>query len=77
MKTLEQILEKTKTASKKGSYGIEECKKAVLAELNFSKRSNKYETLYTLLEFYVDRARNDMFFNENMVQACWQLINER
>ena len=71
-KTLQQILnEQKKSRKEQGTFGIDECKKAIKWQQNYSKVS-----LYQLLEEYVERANKDVFFNKTMVLACWELINE-
>lgn len=84
MKTLKQIIEKEeKIRAEKGIYGIEACKESILEEIERNKEWNKiYNTdkyttsLYVLLEEYVKRVNEDIFFNDTMVLACWELINE-
>lgn len=85
MRTLEQIIEKEKqTRQENGDFGIKACKESILAEIgrnerfNLQNQTNKYTTsLYVLLEKYVERANNDVFFNNAMVLACWELINKK
>lgn len=77
MKTLNQILEATKNAHKDGIYGIDACKESILSNLETDKKYNIQSSLYTKLEEYVDKANKNWMFNENMVQACWQLINNK
>lgn len=73
MKTLKQIIEsEKKNRIEKGAFGIQECKEAIRFEI---KHTNK--SLYQLLEKYVKRANEDMFFNKQMVLACWEMINEQ
>ncbi len=73
MKTLEQILEQEKkTRTESGEFGIEACKHSIKFEHYISNKS-----LYLLLEEYVTKANEDKFFNNAMVLACWELINER
>lgn len=70
--TLEQIIEKEKThRCEGGQFGIAECKKSIKFTLEHTTK-----TLYSLLEEYVKRANEDIFFNRAMVLACWELINE-
>lgn len=77
-RTLEQILEmEKKRRSEKGMFGIAACKEAILFELEIAKKYNMNKTLYTLLEDYMKRANEDIFFNKAMVLACWELINEQ
>ena len=83
MKTLEQIITKEKeTRSENGIFGIKACKESILSEIarneryNLQNQTNIYTTsLYVLLEKYVKRANEDIFFNKTMVLACWELIN--
>lgn len=84
MKTLEQIIEKeNKTRKESGAFGIKACKESIIDHINFNKEMNeKYKSnlpvsLYVLLEEYVERANNDIFFNDAMVLACWELINNK
>lgn len=84
MKTLEQIILKEKEMRKVGGdFGINACKESIKNEIQNNKKYNeiyntdKYTTsLYVLLEKYVKRANEDIFFNDTMVLACWELINE-
>ena len=73
MKTLEEILEHEKqhrvTA---GMYGVDACKESIIWR---AKTTNK--SLYALLEEYVNNANESVFFNNAMVLACWELINEK
>ena len=83
--TLEQIIEKEKTIrTENGDYGIKACKESILSEIarnekyNLQNQTNKFTTsLYVLLERYVKRANEDVFFNKTMVLACWELINDK
>lgn len=77
MKTLEQILKETAKAKNDGEFGITACKESIKFALEYTQGTCDTEKLYRLLYTYVDRANNTVWFNENMVQACWQLINER
>lgn len=75
--SLEQILVKEKKVRcEKGMYGIKACKESIKSELEISKKYGYGKTLYSLLEHYVKRANEDIFFNKTMVLACWELINE-
>lgn len=77
-RTLEQIIEKErKCRCENGMFGITACKEAIQFELEISKKYNTNKTLFTLLEEYVKRANEDIFFNKTMVLACWELINEQ
>lgn len=85
MATLEQILEREqKNRHEGGDFGIAACKESILDHVETNKAMNRraganvYTTsLYVLLEGYVKRANEDVFFNRAMVLACWELINER
>lgn len=71
--TLEQIIEKEKAnRCEGGSFGIKACKEAILFDIKLRKCS-----LYEMLETYVKLANEDVFFNNRMVLACWELINEQ
>lgn len=77
-RTLEQILEmEKKRRSEKGMFGIAACKESILSDLEIAKKYNMNKTLFTLLEDYMKRANEDIFFNKTMVLACWELINEQ
>ena len=83
MKTLEEIIAKEReTRGENGMFGIKACKESIIAEVNRNRKLNEqyqvnfYKTsLYVLLEDYVHRANQDVFFNDTMVLACWELIN--
>lgn len=83
--TLEQILEREKKSRHEGGdFGIAACKESILDHIETNRAMNNraganiYTTsLYVLLEGYVKRANEDVFFNRAMVLACWELINER
>lgn len=84
MKTLEQILKETAKAKNDGEYGINACKESIKGDIAFKKQymqsykgMSETEILYILLFVYVGKVNESPFFNSNMVQACWQLINER
>ena len=85
MKTLEQIIEKEKQIRHEGGdYGITACKESIIEEIkrhekwNLQNQTNKYNTsLYVMLEKYIKKANEDIFFNNAMVLACWELINEK
>jgi hypothetical protein len=71
MKTLEQILKaEKKNRIEGGQFGIKACKESIQFEVDFFNNN-----LYSLLEEYVKRANEDMFFNKAMVLACWEMIN--
>lgn len=70
--TLEKILEKEKARRHEdGDFGIKACKESIEFQVKYFKQS-----LYQLLEEYVERANKDIFFNQAMVLACWEMINE-
>lgn len=76
-KTLQQILEKEKKhRHADGIFGINACKEAIESTLRIDNKYGGNKTLYTILEEYVKRANEDIFFNSAMVLACWELINE-
>lgn len=76
MKTLEQIIIKEKeTRHEEGLFGIKACKESIKWELKMSEKYNQGKTLFTILEQYVKRVNEDIFFNNAMVLACWELIN--
>ncbi len=78
MKTLEQILkEQKKIKHIDPIWGIKACKESIKQELETSNQYNQGKTLYTMLESYVERANEDVFFNNTMVLACWELINNK
>lgn len=92
MKTLEQILEHEKEhRHEDGEYGIKACKESIIEEINRHEKWNsvsgtyeelnnapKYNTsLFVLLEELVIRANTEPLFNNAMVLACWELINDR
>lgn len=69
--TLEQILaEEKQLRHDNGEYGIKACKESIKW-----RQKVDHESLYQLLEDYVRRANEDVFFNKSMVLACWELIN--
>ena len=79
MKTLEQILEEEKkTRQEEGMFGIKACKESILDRLETSKKYAIHSfTLFDLLQQYYERAVTEPLFNNAMVLACWELINER
>ena len=84
MKTLEEILSKEKEhRCENGIFGITACKESIKAEVNFrtkkeivNRELNGYTILFDLLGEYLERAQNDVFFNNAMILACWEMINE-
>lgn len=83
MKTLEQILQETKKAGNGGMFGLDACKESIKVEIEIKRLHGQnadktdVQLLFELLGKYTERAQKDILFNKNMVQACWQLINER
>ncbi len=84
MKDLKYYLEKTKNASLDGSYGINACKESIKQTLQINMKLNAHfnkkdypESLEILLNHFIERANKDMFFNENMIRACHELIKEQ
>lgn len=74
--TLEEIIKKEqKNRYEGGIFGIKACKESIKWELKMSEKFNQCKTLFTILEQYVKRANEDIFFNKTMVLACWELIN--
>lgn len=84
MITLQEILEKeNKTRKEDGKFGIKDCKQSIVDYINTNKYYNnlydtdKFETdLNNLLDYYVKLANHDTYFNQTMVLACYELINE-
>jgi hypothetical protein len=85
MKTLEQILEYQKQVRQEdGDFGIKACKEHIKYEVGYrtkkriaSEYLNGYTILFELMSEYLERAQNDVFFNNAMILACWELINGR
>ena len=81
MKTLEQILEQEKARRHEdGDFGIRACKESIHNEIEWRERQSthtlpKEKILFDLLFEYLTRARIDVFFNQAMVLACWEMIN--
>jgi hypothetical protein len=83
MKTLEQIIEKEReNRHEDGIFGIKACKESIKCEVNYrtkkeivNRELNGYTILFDLLAEYLERAQNDVFFNNAMILACWELIN--
>ena len=72
-RTLEEILQDEKAkAHYQGEYGLDACKQSILDHMEYQHKS-----LFQLLEEYLTRANKDIFFNNAMVLACWELINGR
>ena len=70
--TLEKIIKIEKARRiEDGDFGINACKEAVLFQ-----KETEHKSLYLILEEYMKRAKEDIFFNKTMVLACWELINE-
>ena len=73
VKTLEEILEKEKKSRHEdGQFGINACKESIKMA-----RELFHESYYQQLEKFVKRANEDVFFNDAMVLACWELINDK
>lgn len=78
MKTLEEIIKKEQERrTENGDFGIKACKESIKWELEISAKYNQGKTLFTILEQYVKRANEDIFFNDAIVLACWELINNK
>ena len=72
MKTLEQILDYEKAhRTEGGAFGITECKDSI----NFMKEFGG-KSYFSQMEEFLERANNDPFFNDAMILACWELINQ-
>lgn len=72
-KTLEQIIEKEQqNRCEGGQFGIKACKESIKWY-----KEHCGESYYQQLEKFVERANTEIFFNQRMVLACWELINER
>lgn len=72
MMTLEQIIEREQSKrTEGGSFGITACKESIQFYLEHGS------TLEQLLDEYVKRANEDVFFNKAMVLACWEMIEEK
>ena len=75
-KTLEQILEYEKAhRHEDGIFGINACKESIESNLEY-KQMPRDKALYEMLAHYVFQANTNVFFNQAMVLACWELINE-
>lgn len=73
MKTLKEIIkEENEHRHEDGEYGITACKESIKWDME-----NKKKTLFQLLEEYYNRAINEPLFNDAMVLACWELINNK
>lgn len=81
MKTLEQILEKTKNAKRGGDFGLDACIESVERQIAYEEqertKKSRDELLYDLLRDYMYRANYDIFFNDIMVRGVWEVINGR
>lgn len=85
MKTLEEILEyQKKVRHEGGDFGIAACKEHIKYEVGYrtkkriaNEQLNGYTILFELLSEYLERAQNDVFFNQAMILACWELINKK
>ena len=83
MKTLETILKRTENASIDGIFGINACKHSIKETIATNIKYNAHfgvkhyaEDYETLLAQFLDKANKDVFFNENMVRACYELMQE-
>lgn len=75
-KTLKQILEYQKAHRQEdGIFGINACKSTIQANLQY-KTIPKDKALYEMLCHYVYQSNINIFFNNTMVLACWELIQE-
>lgn len=71
--TLEEIITKEQqNRHEAGQFGIDACKESIQRAKDIYGLS-----YYEQLEDMVKRANTDVFFNKQMVLACWELINER
>ena len=84
MKDLKYYLEKTKNASIDGTYGINACKESIKQTIRLNKKFNAHysnkncpENLDEILNHFIKRANQDIFFNDNMIRACYELIKEK
>lgn len=72
MKTLEQIIEREQSKrTEGGQFGITACKESIQFYVEHGS------TLEQLLDEYVKRANEDIFFNKAMVLACWEMLEEQ
>lgn len=75
-KTLQEILEHENRHRREGGvFGIKACKESIISAIEIDHKYGGNKTLYSLLEEYVQRANEEIFFNDAMVLACWELIN--
>ena len=75
-KTIEEILEYEKAhRHEEGEYGLKACKESIESNLKY-KTLPRDKALYEMLCHYVFQANTNVFFNQRMVLACWELINE-
>lgn len=61
-----------KENQQEGQFGLKECKKQIIWEMNFYNKS--------LQEIYcekIKRGLTERLFNLNMIIACEQLLNEK
>lgn len=71
--TLEQIIEMEKARRVDGGpFGISACKERIQFFVDVEGQSLFYQ-----LEKYVERANKDICFNQTMILACWEMINEK
>lgn len=70
---LEAVLVKErKEAQRSGAYGLDECKKEIKWQLEYSKT-----TLEDLYVQYIKRGLTETLFNTYMIIACEQLMEEQ
>ena len=55
-----------------GEFGIAECKNHI-----YWRHSYCHSDFFAQLREYYKRATTDSFFNDMMVLACWEIINEK
>lgn len=79
MKTLEEILAYEKAhRNEDGPFGIAACKASIESTLKFVfNGAPRDEALKTLLVHYVAQSNYNIFFNNAMVLACYELLQER
>ena len=71
--TLEQILKQERRKRMEGGlFGITACKQSIKFDVD-----HRNVKLTDLLDEYVKKANDDIFFNKTMILACWELINEK
>lgn len=71
--TLEEMIKHERERRfEEGNFGILACKDSIKFEVEYFKKN-----LFELLEQYYNRANESVFFNRQMVLACWEMINEK